>query len=368
MAVSLLAVPIAAVLAAGLAYFIARVVVSASLLPDRPNARSSHRVATPRAGGFAIFGGFAAAMILLIAIKCDSAQSADYAKALALGFGAFAFGAIDDLRLLDTRLKLFFQVALALGFIAIFGPVAKIPAPFVGEIGFGVAAVPLTALWIVAFMNAFNFMDGINGIAGACALFALSAIAVAAAGGGVWAAPAIVLAAALFGYLPLNFAKGRLFMGDCGSQFIGFMIAALAVLAGNGVEAPVSRMFAPIAFLPFIVDVAFTLAHRLKRGRNVLQAHNEHIYQLLVRLGRSHQSVATLYLTLTVFSSSIAIFVNARPAGVQYAAATVLAFGFAAFSLAVYRRAERAGLLRGEEAEPAAAHEKEPVQYQAAAE
>ena len=365
---SALAVPLAAILAAGLAYVISMIVVSKSLLPDQPNARSSHQIATPRAGGFAIVGGFAAAMTLLIVLKGANAETAGYIKAIGLGFGAFAFGAMDDMRVIGARLKFIFQVVIALGFIAVFGPVAQIPAPFVGEIDLGVAAVPLTAFWIVAFMNAFNFMDGINGIAGACALFFLSAFAVTAAGGVVWAAPAIVLAAALFGYLPLNFGEGRLFMGDCGSQFIGFMIAALAVLAGNGADAPVSRMFAPIAFLPFIVDVAFTLAHRLQRGRNVFQAHNEHIYQLLVRLGRSHQFVATLYLTLTVLSSSIAIFVNSRPAGIQYAAALTLMLGFAAFSFAVYRRAERAGLLRAEEIKQAPPPLEEPAQFPAAAE
>ena len=358
----------AALVAAIFSYGAARLAVSRNLFPDRPNGRSSHKASTPRAGGVAIFSGFAIAMMLMIALLSATGEGSRYAAALALGFGAFAVGAVDDLRSLGARLKLCFQILLALGFIAMFGPVTSIPAPIIGELDLGPAAIPLTMLWIVGFMNAFNFMDGINGIAGACALFVLSALAfVGAAGEGVWSAPAIFLAAALLGYLPLNFISGRLFMGDCGSQFVGFMIAALAILAGgDGVAAPVSRMFTPIAFLPFIVDVAFTLAHRLRRGRNILEAHNEHIYQLLVRMGRTHQAVATLYLTAVVFSTAVAIFINGRAADVQYAAAVALILLLTLLATMAFRRARAAGLLTLKAATPAAGEASAP--FAAAAE
>ena len=361
----------AALIAAIGSFAIARFAVSRNMLPDRPNGRSSHTVTTPRAGGLAIFGGFSVAMMLMIALQWTTGKGGGYAAALALGFGAFAFGAVDDVRSLGARVKLVLQIGLALAFISIFGPVTAIPAPFVGELDLGLAAVPLTALWIVGFMNAFNFMDGINGIAGACALFVLSALAfVSAAGEGLWAAPAIFLAAALLGYLPLNFIGGRIFMGDCGSQFVGFMIATLAVLAGevSDAAAPVSRMFAPIAFLPFIVDVAFTLVHRLRRGRNVLEAHNEHVYQLLVRMGRTHQAVSTLYLTAVVLSTAVAIVVNGRSANVQYACALSLIAVIIALAATVFRRASAAGLLKPEDETRAEPLVDQQTRFSAAAE
>lgn len=359
----------AAIVAAISSYAIARIAIRRNLLPDSPNERSSHQSATPRAGGFAIFGGFAIAMILMITPQALGQEGSRNAAALALGFGAFAFGAVDDAHPLGARLKLLLQTALAFGFVAVFGAVETIPAPFVGEIDLGVAAIPLTMLWIVGFMNAFNFMDGINGIAGACALFVLSALAlVGAAGEGAWSAPAIFLAAALLGYLPLNFISGRIFMGDGGSQFVGFMIATLAVLAGDSdnAAAPVSRMFAPIAFLPFIVDVAFTLAHRVRRGRNVFEAHNEHVYQLLVRMGRSHQAVATLYLTAVALSTAVAITVNNRSSEVQYAAALSLIAVLVAISAITARKARAAQLLSG--ATPSPIEAEAPMQFPAAAE
>lgn len=361
----------AALVAAILSYAIARAAVSKSLLPDRPNGRSSHKVATPRAGGLAIFGGFAAAMVLLIALQAATGSAPGYGAALCLGMGAFAFGAIDDVYALGARTKFLLQFALALGFVAVFGAVKHAPAPFVGTMDLGFAAVPLTVFWIVAFMNAYNFMDGINGIAGSCAIFALSAMSfVAAAGGNAWAAPAIFLAAALLGYLPLNFIGGRLFMGDGGSQFVGFMIAALAVLVSGGTASAASPLFMAIAFLPFIADVAFTLGHRISRGRNVFTAHNEHVYQLLVRRGGSHQAVATLYLTMVVISTTVAILVNERSAGAQYAAGLLLFAAFAALAATIYRRARLSGLFNYETpvTAPALTPVEQRTQFPAAAE
>lgn len=339
-------ISLAAVAATACAYFLARFVAAKALLPDRPNGRSSHRRATPRAGGFAIFGGFLVAMAIEIGLTSFGAAPAGYAPLLSCGLAAFAFGAIDDARPLGARVKLGAQIATAIAFVAFVGPVTNIPLPFLGDFPLGWSAYPLTVFWIVAFMNAFNFMDGVNGIAGVCAIFALSAIAVATAGGGgfVWAPPAIFLACALFGFLPLNFPSGRLFMGDGGSQGVGFLIAALAVLTSTS-EQSVSALFAPLVFMPFLFDVSFTLIHRARRGRNILEGHNEHLYQLLVRLGRSHQSATTIYLTLTVISTTAAIIANAVRPELQFLAAIVLLAGFLPLGLIVYRRAEQAGLL-----------------------
>jgi len=336
----------ASVIAGVFAYAIANFVTGRAIFPDRPNGRSSHVRVTPRAGGFAIFGGFAAAMILEAALLAKHGVANSYTPFLLFGAAAFAFGAVDDARPIGAKLKLLAQVLIAAGFVAVFGAVHTIPAPFVGAIDLGLAAFPLTVFWIVAFMNAFNFMDGINGIAGACALFVLSALAVATAGGAaLWAPPAMFLACALFGYLPLNFASGRLFMGDGGSQFVGFAVASLAILSGNGASEPVSRLFVPIAFLPFIYDVGFTLIHRIRRKRNILAAHQEHLYQLLVRQGRSHQAVTTMYLTLVVLSTTAAIVTNAFGADLQYLTALALLAAFTPLAFGVFRRAEAAGLL-----------------------
>ncbi len=332
-------------LACVVSYVLSRVFAARHFLVDSPNERSSHEGSASRAGGFAIYGGFVLAAAIILAIDAFHGRPLRFAPAVLIGAAAFVFGAADDRRAISARTKLIIQIAIAGVFVACYGPVRYIPWPFGGAIELGLFAIPLTMLWIVAVMNVFNFMDGANGLAAAAAMFILCGLSIATAFRAD-AAPflALALASALLGFLPVNLIGGRIFMGDSGSQSVGFLLAAFAVLGGNGGEGA-SRLFAPIAFLPFIIDTAFTLGHRLLRGRNVLTAHNEHAYQLLMRMGRSHVAVTTIYLTLIVISTATALAVNLQSASVQYGAAASLAAAFLALAVMVYRRARRAGLL-----------------------
>ena len=332
---------LAAVSAAALSYLAARFLARRGWLPDRPVARSSHKAPTPRTGGVAVMIGFLGPALALSALDPDLLRFA------ALVFAAFMLGFADDARSLPAVVKLLGQTALAALFVFLFGAVEALPAPFIGAVALGPAAAPLTVFWIVAFMNAYNFMDGANGLAATAAIFGLSALAVAiaASGAGAAAAAAALLAAAIFGFLPLNFPKGRLFLGDSGSQSIGFALAALAVFAAQAQAGAASALFAPTAFMPFLFDVAFTLAHRAARRRNLLDGHNEHLYQLLIRLGARHSSVTALYLALVAVSTLAAIFAGALPASLQVLAPAGLTALFLAPALLLYRRAEAAGLL-----------------------
>jgi len=341
----------AAAMAGAISHGASRFFAARTFLQDQPNGRSAHKALTPRSGGIAIFAGFAAATTIYIAFLAifGHQDAGAYLKFFFFTFLAFAFGALDDARALGARIKLLAQILIACGFVATVGAVHAIPAPFISEINFGIAAFPLTVLWVVAFMNVFNFMDGINGIAASCALFVLAALSVSAAGeAAVFAPQALFLACALYGFLPLNLSHGRIFMGDSGSQFVGFAVAALAVLTVRNGDGGVSAMFVPIAFLPFIFDVAFTLIHRAWRRRNIFAAHNEHLYQLLVRLGGKHESVTTLYLTLVVVSTTMALIANAFGAGVQYAVALALALAFVPPAMLIFTRAKKAGLYAGD--------------------
>ncbi len=332
---------LAAVAAAALSFLAARFFARRGWLPDRPVARSSHKAPTPRTGGVAVIIGFLGPALALSIVEPGLWKFA------ALVFGAFALGFADDARPLPAIVKLLGQTGLAALFVFLFGAVETIPAPFIGAVALGPAAAPLTAFWIVAFMNAYNFMDGANGLAATAAIFGLSALAVAIAASGAEAsaAAAALMAVSVFGFLPLNFPKGRLFLGDGGSQSIGFAIAALAVFAAQAEAGPVSALFAPTVFMPFLFDVAFTLAHRAARRRSLFEGHNEHLYQLLIRLGARHSSVTALYLALVALSALTAIFAGALPASWQFIAPAGLAALFLAPALVLYRKADAAGLL-----------------------
>lgn len=347
----------AALLAAALAFLSGRLFARRPWLSDVPGARSSHRAPTPRSGGAAIMTGFLASMLTL------AINEPELLKFSALAVGAFALGLTDDIRSLPAAAKLFGQIAVASAFVFLFGAVASVPMPFVGDVPLGFAAPFLTVFWIVAFMNAYNFMDGANGIAATAAIFALSALAVAAAGAGTGAAPwgavSVIAASALFGFLPLNFPQARLFMGDGGSQLIGFIAAALACLAASA-PAPVSALFMPTVFMPFLFDVAFTLAHRAARRRTIAEAHNEHLYQLLIRLGASHARITTAYLGLIAVSTVAAIFAGSLPASWRFVAPLGLFALFLAPALIIFRKAHAAGLLAATPVSPSARAEPLP--------
>ncbi|MFN0024092.1 MAG: glycosyltransferase family 4 protein [Parvularculaceae bacterium] len=334
---------VAAIAAAAITHGAGRYFARKGWLADRPGARSSHQTPTPRTGGAAIMLGFS------IAALAFSIVTPGLAKLTGVIACAFALGVLDDARPLPAMIKLAGQIAVAMLFVVLFGAVESVPAPVLGELALGFAAPVFTVFWIVAFMNAFNFMDGANGIAATAAVFALCALGVAAAGTGAAtvAAASILLAGAVFGFLPLNFPAARLFMGDGGSQSVGFAIAALAALAASAAPdvATTSALFVPIVFMPFLFDVAFTLAHRVARRRAIAEAHNEHLYQLLMRLGASHVSVTALYLTLIAISTIAAIFANALPVGLAFMVPALLFAFFIIPALTIFRRASAAGLL-----------------------
>ncbi|MEZ5921001.1 MAG: hypothetical protein R3C60_06570 [Parvularculaceae bacterium] len=328
----------AAIFAAALAYGAGRFLATQSFLADLPNHRSAHSRPTPRSGGVAIFIGWMTAMIMLSVFFEFTGVASPWPRFMGLAAAAFVIGLIDDWKTLPALLKLALEVALAVSFVILTGAVASLGLPFIVE-------AAISVFWIVSFMNAYNFMDGINGIAAAAAIFVLAAVSVASAGAGLvlWAAAALVLAFAILGFLPLNIPKARLFMGDGGSLFIGFVVSAFAVILSAEAGGAVSGLFVPTAFMAFLFDVAFTLGHRAMRRRNLLAAHHEHLYQLMARQGRSHVSVSAIYLMLTAFSTIIAIFANDLGGLWPYFAPAFLFAVFMAPALRIYQQSKKSG-------------------------
>lgn len=342
--------------AAWIAYLVSaagsRFAAQLQAMRDHPNHRSSHTRPTPKTGGFAIVGAWLAGMFVLAVFLSDSEITTYAAFLSGLAVCALGLGLADDLLSPSPVLKFAGQFAVAALFAAVFAPLAAAPVPVAGYMALAPAAgFALTVLWIVAFMNAYNFMDGANGLASGSAAAAMCGFCIIAAFSGETfaAATAFLLAAALFGFLPVNMKRGRLFMGDNGSQAVGFIVAALTVLAANMSDGRISALVLPVIFLPFLMDVAATLMHRAVRKQNVLSAHREHVYQFMLRLGASHAQVAVTYMGLTAVSVAAAIFMLALPAGWQWLAPAALAVLFAFPAARIYRAALRAGLLTVEE-------------------
>ncbi|NNL88776.1 MAG: glycosyltransferase family 4 protein, partial [Marinicaulis sp.] len=344
--------PIIIGVAAWLTYLVAfagcRSAAWRKILPDHPNHRSSHIRATSKAGGVAIIVAWAIGMIV-VGVFLDPPEYLRSASGLAvLTMIALVLGLADDARQFSPAVKFAGQIAIAALFIWFFAPLQAIPAPFADPILlWPVAGAALSIIWIVGFMNTYNFMDGVNGIAAGCTGVGMTIFAILCALSGALlpAAAAMLLTVACYGFLPMNFKRGRLFMGDNGSQAISFMIAALAVYTANTTANNVNILVIPIIFMPFLLDVTWTLAHRLLRGQNILAAHREHNYQLLLRLGRSHERVATYYMVGTFFCACAAGVMLATPPEYQWIFPAAISAIFMVMATQIYRKANVADLL-----------------------
>ncbi len=285
---------------------------------DMPNRRSSHDRPTPKSGGVAIAVAFVFGLIALYWLQSLSqpgmgmypSQFALFA-ALASVIAAVAF--LDDLFDLVPFSKLIAQFGAASFFAIYIAHIDTIILPGMGPVLLGTGGYVLTVVWIVFFMNAFNFMDGINGIAAGSAVIACLFLGFIAASEDAYfvVISCLCLGSAALGFLVYNFPHGRIFMGDAGSQFIGFVMASLAVFGKSVDEARLSIYLVPVIFFPFIFDVVITLVYRALRGQNILKAHRDHLYQIAVKLDASHVQVSLAYFVLIGLCGVVAIAVQA---------------------------------------------------------
>jgi len=181
-------------------------------------------------------------------------------------------------------------------------------------VNLGLAAWPFSVVWIVGMTNAFNFMDGIDGIAGITGAAALAVIAAALqiSGETFFSLLAGALAAASAGFLVWNWQPARIFMGDVGSAFLGYVIAILPLAATGEARAWIFPLTACVMW-PFLFDTSFTMLRRIAKRENILEAHRSHLYQRLVIAGWPHHLVTLLYGVLSAAAGGLALAVYCRP-------------------------------------------------------
>jgi UDP-N-acetylmuramyl pentapeptide phosphotransferase/UDP-N-acetylglucosamine-1-phosphate transferase len=275
-------------------------------LVDQPGERRSHSVPTPRSGGVGIVVAMLAGGSLLF-VRHDAVPMLGFAL---VGFAIVAaIGLADDHRPLSPWLRLAVQ-ALAAGLLAL-GAWWTWQDAWLSLAAFGLAMV-LTNVW--------NFMDGIDGIATTQAMLVAMAIAIAGAAGWIaWVAAGLL--AACLGFLPFNFPKARLFLGDVGSGAIGFLLAALllSVVATAGTTTWPAWLLLPSAFL---IDASLTLGGRLVRGEPWWRPHALHAYQRWARQAGSHVQVTLAYAAWTMLACVLALLLQGREYFVMLGACT----------------------------------------------
>lgn len=269
-----------------------------SKMLDIPNARSSHSVPTPRGGGAAFVITFLAAMSwAYFRGLTDGALLA----AVLIGGGSIALvGFFDDRRHVPSGYRLLVH-SLAVTF-AVF-VLGRLPSVNFGifEIRFGIAGTLLTIVYLVWFLNLYNFMDGIDGIASIeaiCMMVTGMVLILVCHGNRDYIWPQIVLAAAVAGFLIWNWPPAKIFMGDVGSGFLGFVLGVIAIYTVFNEALPLWSWL--IASGCFIVDASVTLVRRLCRGERIYQAHRSHAYQRLSRYWGGHTKVNMLLVLLNL--------------------------------------------------------------------
>jgi Fuc2NAc and GlcNAc transferase len=268
-------------------------------LIDRPNARSSHTVPTPRGGGLGIVAASVCGILLLRPLGIALPVSESTAL-VAGGLFVAAVSFVDDLWSLHPLVRLAVHVLAAVFALQLVGGIVAVGFTAGGAVGLGMAGAAVTVLWIAGLTNAYNFMDGTDGLAGAQGVVAAGAWALVAwlAGRADLALVALLLCGSSAGFLLHNWSPARLFMGDVGSAFLGYTLAVMTVIAAR--QDAVAAMAGPLVLWPFIFDPVFTLARRARRGEHLMTAHRSHLYQRLVATGWTHQRVCSLYTLLAL--------------------------------------------------------------------
>ncbi len=333
-----------------------RLMIVANIV-DIPVERSAHDIPTPRAGGAAIVTSFfVGAGILLYLYPPPHGVPWD---ALGLAAGAILLGAgvsfLDDIDHVPYRVRLLVQAAIAMVFVGV-GLKIHCP-PLEGFVGLPAVEFGLTLLFIIFVTNAANFVDGLNGLLSGSVLTALpfmigaTTLLPTTVSSDYWTyLVCIILFGAILGFYFYNFPRGRIFMGDVGSIFIGLMVGVIALMGQKGhpeqptwlfIHARLFLLIYPLGFIWF--DPVFTVIRRFSLGRSMFEPNRDFLLHLLNRAGYSHAFVSALYYLSVIILGTMALL---TPVG--YLSFIGLVIGYiilqALFVIWVFYEANRAGV------------------------
>jgi UDP-GlcNAc:undecaprenyl-phosphate GlcNAc-1-phosphate transferase len=281
---------------------------------DRPEARKVHRKVMPRLGGLAVYTGFVTAVLVTMPLT-------PALRGLLLGMTLILLlGIWDDTRGLSPRVKLAGQVVAALVLLPLGVQVHFITNPFNGHIvDLGWLSIPVTIFWVVAVTNAVNLIDGLDGLAGGVSCIAAVTMAVVgwtqwqvfgAAGQREIIMLALMLAAALLGFLRYNFHPARIFLGDCGSMLLGYTLAVMAIMGLTKSVTAVS-VLVPLVILGIpLLDTFFAILRRCHRHRPIFQPDKEHLHHQLLAMGLSHRQAVLVIYGVSALLGASAVILN----------------------------------------------------------
>ena len=259
---------------------------------DAPDDRKVHKKPIPRMGGIAIYLGF------VLAVLASMHVNREIVGLLLGGTVIMMVGIIDDMRQLSAKVKLLGQIAAAMVLVAFHIRIEWLTNPFGEMLYVDQFSVPLTILWVVGLTNTVNLIDGLDGLAAGVSTIASITILLVALQQNFWTVAILTaaLAGAALGFLQHNFNPAKIFMGDTGSMFLGYMLAAVSIL-GTVKSAATIALVVPIMALGLpIMDTAFAILRRYRNGRPIFKPDKGHLHHRLLDLGLTQkQAVLLMY-------------------------------------------------------------------------
>jgi UDP-GlcNAc:undecaprenyl-phosphate GlcNAc-1-phosphate transferase len=287
---------------------------------SRPGGRNVNERVIPRLGGVAIALAFFAPLILLFFVESAVADSftSNGRRVVGLFTGGVIMcgvGFVDDLRGIRALYKLFAQIAVASLAFACGFRIDTIALPLVNDaVSIGPLGLPVTIVWIVGIINAVNLIDGLDGLAAGVVFFAcVTLFTVGFIGQAVWVC--LLMAAtmgAVVGFLFHNFNPARIFMGDSGSYFLGFVLAATSLAGGPRGSTPVALLVPIVALGVPIFDVLLAMVRRILERRSIFSPDRGHLHHRLLDMGLTHRrAVLIIYGVSLVFTcTAIALYIG----------------------------------------------------------
>ena len=278
-------------------------------LVDVPNERKIHTKPISRIGGVAIW--LSAMLSFLCLVFLSYYPYGSLLSGILLGSSLmFLLGLIDDIYNLDAKFKLFIQIAISTLVYLLGVQINHIP--FFGGMDLGVWSYPITVLWLVGISNAFNFIDGVDGLAGSVVTINAVTLAIIAVSitpsSPISALIGFILAGSMLAFLTYNYNPAKIFMGDSGALFSGFLLAAISI---TGVmKAATLAILLPFVVLAVpIMDIVFSSTRRICKGKSPFVADAEHIHHKLLHAGFSQNQTVLTLATVAVVSGAIASFI-----------------------------------------------------------
>ena len=280
-------------------------------LVDLPGERKIHKLPVSRLGGIAIWSS--AMLTFLVLVMLSYYPYGSLLSGILLGGSLmFLLGLVDDVYNLNAKFKLIIQIAIATIVFLLGVQIDTIFNPFGSSaLKLGILSYPITIMWIVGISNAVNFIDGVDGLAGSVITVSSITLALIAAGmtpaQPITALIAFILAGSMLAFLTFNFNPAKIFMGDSGALFSGFLLATLSI-------AGVMKGAALAVLLPFlvlavpIIDITYSSIRRIMKGKSPFIADAEHIHHKLLKAGFSQKKTVAILTFIAIVAGAVATY------------------------------------------------------------